>query len=112
MRQLQAIALLIVLVAAPMALVAGAWKCACAPAYCTMGHCMMRHQERCQGTRTALECDCMRFPSFAMLAPLTQMILPQPASLPGVERTLPDSPAIALAILPGFLPAPFHPPRG
>ena len=117
MRRLQAIALVIVLVAAPMALVAGAWKCACAPAYCTMQHCMMprsmmqKHQ-RCQGSQKAFQCDCMRLPSFAMLAPLTQMILPKPVSLPAIEPALPDSPAMALAVLPGFLPAPFHPPGG
>lgn len=112
MRQLQAIALVIVLVAAPTALVAGAWKCACAPAYCTMAHCMMRQHEQCQGAQTAFRCDCMRLPSFAMLAPLTQMILPHPVSLPAIEPALPDSPALRLAVLPGFLPTPFHPPRG
>jgi hypothetical protein len=117
MRRLQAVALAIALVAAPMALVAGAWECACAPAYCTMAccrhdKCLMSRQERGPGSRTAFQCDCMRFPTFAMLAPITQMILPHPVSLPAIERALPDSPAVALAVLPGFLPAPFHPPRG
>jgi hypothetical protein len=117
MRRLQAIALIIVLVAAPMALVAGAWKCACAPDYCTMaccrhGKCLMNRHVRCPGSQEALQCDCMRFPTFAMLAPITQMILPYPVSLPAVERALPDSPAVELAIFPGFLPSPFHPPRG
>jgi hypothetical protein len=117
MRRLQAIALVIALMAAPMALFAGAWECACAPAQCTMscchgGKCVMQHHDQCQGSSMAFSCDCMRFPSFTMLAPLTQMILPQPVTMPAVERNSPELPAIAIAILPGFLPSPFHPPRG
>jgi hypothetical protein len=117
MRRLQAIALVIALMAAPMALFEGAWKSACASASCTMaccnnGKCVMQHHERCQGSTMAFNCDCMRFPSFAMLAPLTQMILPQPVAVPAVDQAKPESPAIALAVLPGFLPCPFHPPRG
>lgn len=60
----------------------------------------------------AFNCDCMRFPSFTMLAPLTQMILPHTVTMPAVERNAPEFPRIVLAILPGFLPSPFHPPRG
>ncbi|MDE3137076.1 MAG: hypothetical protein KGL59_10915 [Acidobacteriota bacterium] len=117
MRRLQAIALVIALVAAPMALFAGAWKCACAPAQCTIaccnhGKCVMQHHDQCQGSSMAFNCDCMRFPSFSMLAPLTQMILPHPVTMPAIERTGPESPALAFAVLPGFLPSPFHPPRG
>ncbi len=117
MRRLQTIALIIALMAAPMALFAGAWECACAPAYCTMaccdhGKCVMQHQAQCPGSETAFDCDCMHFPSFAMLAPLTQMILPHPVSMPAVERATPEFPVVALAIPPGFLPSAFHPPRG
>jgi hypothetical protein len=117
MRRLQAIALVIALVAAPMALVTGAWKCACTPAQCTMaccnnGKCVTQHHDQCQGSSMAFNCDCMSFPSFTMLAPLTQMILPHPVNLPALERTAPGMRAVTLAILPGFLPSAFHPPRG
>jgi hypothetical protein len=117
MRRLQAFALIIALVAAPMALFAGAWKCACSPDYCTMsccpdGKCVMQHHEQCQGSSMAFNCDCMRFPSFSMLAPLTQMIPPHPVTMPAVERTTLGIPRVALAVLHGFLPSPFHPPRG
>ena len=116
MRRLQAIALVIALMAAPMALIAGAWECACTPRVCAMtcchdGKCMMRQHEQSLDSAMA-SCDCMRLPSFVTLAPLTQMILPHPAPMPAVKRAVPVAPALALAILPGFLPSPFHPPRG
>lgn len=117
MRRLLAIALILALVGAPTALFAGAWQCACAPAYCTMTHCrcnfcpMMEH-ERDRGSGPAVQCDCMRFPTFSMLAPLTEMILATPVLMPGIARTAADAPAAALAVLPGLLPSPFHPPRG
>ena len=114
---MQAIALIIALMIAPLALFAGAWKCACAPAYCTMAccqhdKCAMQHHAQGQGSATAFNCHCTRSPSFKMLAPLTQMILPHPVTMPAIARTAPEFPAVALAVLPGFLPSPFHPPRG
>jgi hypothetical protein len=117
MRRVQAVVLILVLVFAPMALFAAAWHCACAPAYCTMAHCrctscpMMAH-ERDRGSGPAVQCDCMHFPVFGALAPLTEMILVRPLLLPGIVRTASNSRAVPLSVRPGFLPTPFHPPRG
>ena len=117
MRRWQAIAMIIALAAAPLALFAGAWQCACAPRACTMAccqhdKCMMQQHDQCRGSAMSLDCACTRLPSLTTLAPLTQMILPHPVAMPAIERGAPDSPAMAPAILPGFLPSPFHPPRG
>lgn len=117
MRPAQAIALIFALTFAPTALLADAWKCACAPAYCTMacsrhGKCLMMEHKHRQASSPAVQCDCMRFPTFATLAPLTEMILVRPAILPEIVRAAAGGRAVPLTVLPGFLPTPFHPPRG
>lgn len=117
MRSVLAIVLALALLCAPMALFAAAWECACAPPYCTMacchnGKCMMMQHEQCRGATPAVRCDCMRLPNFAMLAPLTEMLLGSRVPMPLLERAPSNPPALALGVLPGFLPSPFHPPRG
>jgi hypothetical protein len=117
MLRLQAIVLVIALFLAPAALFAGVWECACAPAYCTMsccrhGKCMAMEHGRCQRSGTAVRCNCMRFPTLATLAPLTEMVLTAPAVLPTIEPAPAAEPPVAVVVLPGFLPTPFHPPRG
>lgn len=115
MRRLQAIAMVLVLAGAPLALCAGVWKCACAPGYCTMTHgfcdCPMMRHERQPDSKPVVCCNCMRYPLLAFLAPLEPMILPQVAHLPAVAPAVPEAPVVALVVLPGFLPSPFHPPR-
>jgi hypothetical protein len=114
---MQAMALILALTVAPMALFAAAWKCACASDYCTMaccrhGKCLMMQHEHRQGSSPSVQCNCMRFPVFGTLAPLTEMILARPAPMPGIVRMASDATDVPMAILPGFLPSPFHPPRG
>lgn len=116
MRRSLAVVLILALMVAPTALFAGAWKCACARPYCTMAQgqctCPMMLHERDNGPGPAVRCNCMRYPDFGLLAPLTEMILTQPVPMPGIVRTASERPAVAMAVLPGFLPSPFHPPRG
>lgn len=116
MRKIQAIALLMALIAAPMALFAGAWDCAGAPGQCTMAccrnsHCVMPQKIHCAAA-DSLMCDCGQAPPLVMLAPLTQMILPHAVSRPGVAQADLDPPRTPESFVTGFLPSPFHPPRG
>jgi hypothetical protein len=115
MRRFQAIALVLALMVAPLALFAGSLKCACAPAYCTMTHgfcdCPMMQHMRESGSKPMMCCDCMRFPSLGMLTPLEPMILVPPVPQPAIVRSPSGSVFVALVVLPGFLPSPFHPPR-
>ncbi len=116
MRGIGAIAVVFALLGAPLALYAGAWESALAPGYCTMDHCYRRcptmQHAKCQGSGPAMRCDCMRYPAAPLLAPLGPMILPHPAPRAKLGRVAPSLPALPRAVLAGFLPAPFHPPRG
>ena len=115
--RLQTIAIILALVTAPMALFAGAWQCACSKPACTMAccqndKCQMQQQERCQGSAMELGCDCMQFPAAASLAPLPQTVLPRPIPQAAVRAASRAAAPAPVAILSGFLQAPFHPPRG
>lgn len=111
-----AIAAVFALLAAPLALYAGAWECALAPGYCTMEHCYRRcpmmQRQKCPGSGPMMCCDCMRYPTSPLLAPLPPPALPHLAPRAKLERAGLPLPALPGTVPTGFLPAPFHPPRG
>lgn len=99
-----------------MAVLPGAAKRAGTPYYCAAilwhrGACIVQGGH-CMRSSPAVQQAGERLASFALLAPLTQMLLPRLIAGPTVERSAANAPALAFSFPRVFLPSPFHPPRG
>lgn len=116
MRRVPAIVTVFALLVAPMAVLPGAAKHPGSPFYCSAilqhrGACVVQ-EGHCMHSSPTVRQDKAQFTPFALLAPLTQMVLPP--LIPGltVGASAANAPASSFAIPRIFLPSPFHPPRG
>ena len=108
MRRLQAIALLMILLTAPLAMVANGASLARQE----MRMQLMAQRDDCSHMRFGI-CGCQRWPtgSFSLLTPIPDMVLPHTIQFPVLTIQNPSLCSSGLVVPPGYSPVAFHPPR-
>lgn len=119
MRRLQSAGLILALLAAPLALVAGAQVGASQE--CVMACCRGRHasaaQMKCShaaksgATACTMGCNSQPAATYVLNGALPKISLARAAALPAMKATRESFPAMTISGFAGYFPPPFNPPR-
>jgi hypothetical protein len=109
MRRLQAIALVVTLLLAPLAVLANAVSLARYEKQLRLA----AQNDDCAHVSLGI-CGCEKgpLPVLSLVSPLPDMLLPRPVPFPALKIETPAFQALDLVAPSGFSPIAFHPPRG